>query len=284
VTGGTAYRADPVPGATHWVECESPGQSRDVIIDHHRPGDPDYGRPPAEFLAASSIGQVIIALDRLGMEPWWNLTDTGRADVMLTAAADHCLGAAYRGECPGVDPDELMRWRISTRAAHQGRSESEILGDVERAREALREAPVEILGLEVDPESYEPDPYHPIACRDMRALRCWERREVDGGGEMTAVLETRIATSDPWDRSLLAARGEVSWPRGGGVPELPEAAAREGRCFISSITDRDGRVKVVCQAGSPEQIHAFLDQWAPIHGLVDTYGDPARGFAGGYLP
>ena len=29
---------------------------------------------------------------------------------VLAAAADHCLAAAYRGECPGVDPDALMRW------------------------------------------------------------------------------------------------------------------------------------------------------------------------------
>src|SRR5690606_27510283 len=27
-------------------------------------------------------------------------------DIVYTAAADHCLAAAYRGECPGVDPDE----------------------------------------------------------------------------------------------------------------------------------------------------------------------------------
>jgi hypothetical protein len=25
---------------------------------------------------------------------------------VLAAAADHCLTAAYRGECPGVDPDD----------------------------------------------------------------------------------------------------------------------------------------------------------------------------------
>jgi hypothetical protein len=31
---------------------------------------------------------------------------------VLAAAADHCLAAAYRGECHGVDPDALMRWRV----------------------------------------------------------------------------------------------------------------------------------------------------------------------------
>src|SRR5690606_25622302 len=42
---------------------------RVVVIDHHRPGDPGYGRPPEEFLAASSIGQVITELARLGRLP-----------------------------------------------------------------------------------------------------------------------------------------------------------------------------------------------------------------------
>src|SRR5690606_13837645 len=31
-------------------------------VDHHRPGDPGFGRPPEEFLAASSLGQVIARL------------------------------------------------------------------------------------------------------------------------------------------------------------------------------------------------------------------------------
>jgi len=34
-------------------------------------------------------------------------------DLLNSAAADHCLAAAYRGECPGVDPDELVKWRVA---------------------------------------------------------------------------------------------------------------------------------------------------------------------------
>src|SRR5690606_4181877 len=33
---------------------------------------------------------------------------------VFAAAADHCLAAAYRGECPGIDPNALMRWRVET--------------------------------------------------------------------------------------------------------------------------------------------------------------------------
>jgi hypothetical protein len=153
----TAYRcpAPEVPeGATVYaVECIDVLPDGWVRIDHHRPGDPGYGRPPSEFLAASSLGQVIAELARLGRLPQsWETSgapegfdrergiiqhwhdghrrylcstvvsiaygETGDAsyggdggslatiphDLVLTAAADHCLGAAYRGECPGVDP------------------------------------------------------------------------------------------------------------------------------------------------------------------------------------
>src|SRR5690606_16260759 len=37
------------------------------VIDHHRPGDPGYGKPPAEFFSASSIGQVLKHLQDSGL-------------------------------------------------------------------------------------------------------------------------------------------------------------------------------------------------------------------------
>ncbi len=61
-------------------------------------------------------------------------------DVMLIAAADHCLAAAYRGECPGVDPDALMRWRAESRAAFQRRPVEAVLADIAAATERLRAA------------------------------------------------------------------------------------------------------------------------------------------------
>lgn len=291
--------------------------ARVVTIDHHRPGDPGYGRPPSEFLAASSIGQVIAELARIGRLPmgplvssyewagdweekqraafrWFHweteartafsggalfemfrtpyrlapcdgyyifarrvsgvvefaaspdeMRDAGAVrvasdkivrvhiphDLVLAAAADHCLAAAYRGECPGVNPDELMRWRLETRAKHQGREVEAVLADVELARQVLRDR--------------------------STTDRVWLCPGQDGP---TAVDM-----------------------RGMHVPELPEASARENICFIADgLPGRDGRVKIVCQSGSPEQIRAFMQHWAPSEGLTEIYGDPARGFAGGY--
>lgn len=278
---GNAYRC-PVPevpeGSTVYaVECTNIFPEGWVRIDHHRPGDPGYGRPPAEFLAASSIGQVIATLARSTAGPvlldglqdsalWrpgemapcqekpggfslWHgqwvvgtvnprMGGVGRfghylgwgvpQDLVLAAAADHCLAAAYAGECPGVAPEALVKWRAETRAAHQGRSADDVLADVERARYLLRdECPRVALSL-----------YHTV----IDARRIYR------------------------------------------VPELSEAAFRDGKTYITTVVDRDGREKVVLGGcTTPEVVRAFMEQWAPGEGLEDIYGDPERGFAGGYL-
>jgi len=73
--------------------------------------------------------------------------------------------------------------------------------------------------------------------------------------------------------------------RGIFVPELPEAAIRDGVAYLATVTDPEGRTKIVLGGHTtPETVRAFLSEWAPAQGLVETYGDPARGFAGGYLP
>lgn len=123
-------------GGRAWlVECVGavpPGAAR---IDHHHAGDPGYGRPPAQFWEASSLGQTVAALGALGCRV--DITP----DMRMVAAADHCLGAAYAGECPGIDPDALLHWHVAARAAFERRPEAAILGDVELSRAALRGAP-----------------------------------------------------------------------------------------------------------------------------------------------
>ena len=284
------------------VECAVPGAHEPgyTVVDHHRPGDPGYGRPPAEFLAASSVGQVVAELAKIGKLPavwrapnppfvnvdgqfincdhdssasagalgqWWppewsvrvrangpgvvtgigggtwrsqpGVSATIPEALILTAAADHCLAAAYRGQCPGVDPGALMRWRAESRASFQGRPVEAVLADVARAREVLLAADTVCLHQEVWPS----DEGYPA---DVQSV-------------------------------------EVADLRGQEVPELPEAAAREGRAFLGTVRERDGREKIVLQAASPEEVRAFLETWAPAQGLQGLYGDPARGFAGGYV-
>ena len=221
-----------------------------VRIDHHRPGDPGHGTPPERFLAGSSIGQVLLLLtpggeqityggvyappdgEELPGNSWavW----TGPPHIrclrildeaaVLTAAADHCLESAYRGRCPGVDPDALMRWRAESRAAFQKRPVEDVLADIDSARRILR------AGM--------PDEGSRDGCfRDLR---------------------------------------------GQHIPELPEAACREGIPFLSTVKDRDGREKVVLQAAPADLVRRFL-AGEIVPGLHDMYGSPERGLAGGYL-
>jgi hypothetical protein len=131
-----AVNAALADGGYAWlVECVGQTPAGAARIDHHHAGDPGYGRPPAQFWEASSLGQTVAALDRLGSRV------AITPDMRMVAVADHCLGAAYAGECPGVDPDDLMRWHVAARAAFERRPESAVLQDVESARHALRQAP-----------------------------------------------------------------------------------------------------------------------------------------------
>lgn len=289
---GTAYEVECAIDVLHGSATEGIDSDASVVtIDHHRPGDPGFGRPPSEFLMASSIGQVVAELarlHRLDVRRWpygrvdsatstigaiavtgiganhpnlalraWTVTSGDElapvdasipTAIVFCAAADHCLGAAYRGECPGVDPDALMRWRAESRAAFQRRSVAEVMADVEQARSALREAhEISLLSVADMPHTEDHD---------------WSRSVCDG-----------CLSGEEFARDM----------RGQHVPELPEASAREGLCFVSDgLPGPNGRTKIVCQSGTPEQIEAFMHSWAPANGLADIYGDPARGFAGGY--
>jgi hypothetical protein len=97
------------------VECSLLQHQPVARVDHHNPGDPGYDKRPEEYLAGSSIGQVLRLLD---MEA----TPTQR----LLAAADHCLTAAYQGQCLDIDRGELLFLRASWQAKMSGRT----LGDV----------------------------------------------------------------------------------------------------------------------------------------------------------
>jgi len=300
---GNAYRADlPIADQayTHlyYVECAAHEirMHHYSSIDHHRPGDPGYGMPPAEFLRGSSLGQVIaelarldIALDELpGWEPvscfageesdahWFSIDPPGffgssgrlrlsgerhtaswsgarwvrpPQTILFAAAADHCLGAAYRGECSGVDVEAFGEWRLATRAAFQGRSIDEVRADVKRAVFALRSAPAVAL-LSISNMSHTCD-------------HDWSRSVCDGCNREEIYVQDL---------------------RGEEIPELPEAACRLGVAYLAtSKPGPDGRRKVVLQCATAEHLAAW-PAWAEANGIVDCYGgDPARGFAGGYL-
>lgn len=108
-----AYKADELTKMVRdeqqivWVECRTNTfhVDRDLIVDHHNVGDPGYDAPANEFWDGSSIGQVA------------QLVGGSKDEFKLVAASDHCLSAAMRGECQGIDPSALMAWRIMARSA-----------------------------------------------------------------------------------------------------------------------------------------------------------------------
>ena len=280
------------------VECECDGLRdgddppwRVVVVDHHRPGDPGFGCPPAGFLAASSVGQVVARLAAEGLLAGWVVCVAqdaqGRTactaippDLVYAAAADHCLTAAYAAQCPGVNPGRLAAWRDAVRASFQKRPVAAVQADREAAEAVLRDAPQIALGVP------------PHAC----APECKWGERCGGGPDSLAAGDAAGCPPPVLVRDVRAL---------GAVPELPEAAARLGVAVVYRLLpgdpggDRGGRVKVgILGAGEgtpagTAPVEAFLGGWAARQGLVDLYpphdGTPegllvaaARGFAGAY--
>lgn len=262
---GNAYQSEGVEGfaewPTHFIECELVNTSpywdlvntgalpQPASFDHHRPGDYGFGRGPAQFLSASSVGQVVAFLCSASALPWQYLKSASRpqgfhladewivsngsavalvpAGLLMTAAADHCLAAALQGKCPGVDANDFADWRAATCGY------ADILPEVSAW---LAGAPT-----------------------------------VSIGGADVADLRGRVLT-------LAALRCMADLACSRGVAYLATPPAREGE-----------RPKVVlggCGEGTVpgvEPVKAFLSEWATAQGLVEPYGDPVRGFAGSYL-
>ncbi len=216
VTSRTAYEAD-IPDCEDeqiWVECRPRngfGERKVLIVDHHLPGDPGYGGPAHMYWQASSLGQICAIL---GQEP------TNR--LRMIAAADHCLSAAYRGECPGINPKRLCEWRVSSRAAFQRRSTTDVMADIQSTIRLLKQAP-----------------------------------RLELGGE--SVADLRICQR--------------------AISEVAEATAMTGiPCLV--LGHHKGKVRLVGSRGPA--VRRFLRNQVPGIELTGLYGDPARGFAGGY--
>jgi hypothetical protein len=144
---------------------------------------------------------------------------------------------------------------VQSRAKFQGVSPETILASVEAARRELAAAPIVWLREKQEwraVDQYGQDP------------------EYSGAPEVCEEYETLVSC------------GVRDMRRDTPVPELPEAATRDGVSYISGpLIGQDGRRKFTC-SGTSEVVQAFIEHWAPVTGLIDIYGDPERGFAGGY--
>lgn len=116
---------------------------------------------------------------------------------------------------------------------------------------------------------------------DVQLLRRWRtasraaRRGVSED-EMELAIERARETLERAERIDIAGTA-VAWvPERGG--EIPEASARYGIPFMYVEQVRDGRRKLGIMGAAP----AVIERWMRECGLADVYGDPVRGFAGGY--
>ena len=175
--GGRASEALLVPQAPAvFVECTVRGHAPALRVDHHNPGDPGYAMPPARFMEGASLGQTLRLLER-------EATPTQR----LIAAGDHCLTAAYQGECPGIDAKELLFLRASWRARVTGRSLMDVLDGILRAARQVRRHFDSELGesLFLDPTEAPPD----LAEGAAYAGRAVRYREWFPGGALKEMLK-----------------------------------------------------------------------------------------------
>jgi hypothetical protein len=149
---GNAYQADPIRLAkgAHLVlvECQPisiPEGVEVTRIDHHRPGDPGSGLPPAKFWQASSLGQLWETF----LYPSKELYVSPSHDQLILAAMDHCPAAAIRGECPGVTARQVIDRKVTEIGAATKKSEDEVRERIAYYEVRLMDAPALRIGEDI---------------------------------------------------------------------------------------------------------------------------------------
>lgn len=210
-----------------FIECQSPGLEKKLEtqrdnkgaasirkIDHHNPGDHGYQHPSSHFLSGSSLGQFLKTMicewgyDFKGIRwrtdsrrrsdgffynrgRWW-IHSNGRSGciptrMVLIAAGDHCLPQAYRGRCPGVDPDHLMRFRITLRGLKHNRNPKEIESQISYTRMLLRKISVNgVADLTNTPSGSLPEAPEAATREGITAL-CRVRNKPDGRDKLLVI-------------------------------------------------------------------------------------------------
>ncbi|GEM_PF-6844881 len=267
------------------VECDiTPNyKTAKLVVDHHRPGDPGFGKPPSEAIPASSLGQILRlfasvenhtfsqtfceVIEEVGFGSCYKvgkqkgktqwpgvgeikfITDAAETEsrwllginrdaretfldtcatvcflsdeVVVTAAADHNLHAAYTNQIPGVRKPDILKLRIPLLAARSAVVHSEVWDGIREAERVLFSS---------------------------------------------STTSVRIGNS--WVKDLRSA---------GFLPYATEVAAMTGKCCLAR-----GAGNKVFLSATPELVRAFLEEEHRKLDIEDVYGDPAREFAGGY--
>ncbi len=120
------------------VECSmNLGGRKFATVDHHFKGNPGYGMPAEQAVAASSLGQICKLLEV-------EMTQ----EMCVIAASDHNLRAAYEGRVSGVTPEEVLALRGKELAARYGTDIDGFAAGVRATVELLKNAPKILVGGE----------------------------------------------------------------------------------------------------------------------------------------
>jgi len=213
--------------------------------------------PVGSMLWRPKRGWVVYP-QRAGEEGWEVVVP--EVPILLTAAADHCLAAAYGRKCPGVSPVVLRGHRAQIRARW--------LNDLPPTRPE-----VEAVLLAVCPSlAYEGDYRDELPLTYATVLEAWaastrdlaKRPIIDLGGHDVRDLRERV------------------------LAEAPEVLAQAGECGLYRLDAKLGVIGAGEGTGpGPGPVEAFMAV-ARAGGEVcgtpvdpdSVYGDPARGFAG----
>ena len=196
VVSGNAYMADTLSGEIDWtqpvvwVECSVPAfrSPQHLVVDHHKPGDPGFGLPAAQYWEGSSLGQVCTYL---------NIKQNGPLSII--AASDHCLNHAYQGHCPGVAPEDVRRSRIAGRARFQRITESQMQDKINAAIAVVTALPIiEIAGHPFKDAMDRYVPELPEASAMLNAPIIYTRREASVGLVKVGVLNGTAAALTAW--------------------------------------------------------------------------------------
>lgn len=267
------------------IECDWDGTYDSLacgvtVIDHHRPGDPGYGVGPEGFMAASSLGQVIAYLTANGHPP----------SIVIERNSVATYTATRFRTKDGI-------WQVRHTEEYDN-------GGYEAYRDVWYQVP-HALVMTAAADHCLPHAYAgkcTAVCPDeLGEWRARSRAEFQNTSADKILARIAIARQklvaaphvylyldhDEQGNDVYESAKDVR--EIGPVDELPEACARDGVAVIYQSPERlctaqhpKGRFKVGILSGTPEQIRAFMTRWAPTNGLEDIYGDPARGYAGGY--
>jgi len=283
VTPGNAYKSENVSrGNEILIECGGP-KLEGMLIDHHNPGNPGFSLGPNKFMIASSIGQLLELVIE-GVE----YSETKYYDLAKKLQMDTtCHGVAGPKEI--YLDSTFKRWEYPglTRTYNPCGTNGELRNVVVPEKFVLQAAADHCLaaayarqcpGVEFD------------------KLRELQIRNIANGTEKdfdTVRVEVeRFKNSFKSRKPISFGRGKVfdftdiDLGEGYSLPylSLKEAGTISGSAYL--VRHRFGENEpqaIMLSNATPKMVQFFLDVFAKEKGLVDTFANPQKSYAGGYL-